>query len=405
MATCILLVAATAVLARSVLPHPSALTRGPGSEPLANSSQGAIQAQTGLLYVLDVGDRFHTQILLVDTSQNSVLRTFSAGIEPDMALSPDGGRLYVASRHVDPQGHISGSFIDTYDTSSGAIEDEATNPDPVGATIPVYRTRMAMSPSGNYIYMLKVGYPTNNINADGQDWYATAFDTVKDQFLHLHVSLDDCNNAVLLPTNQDLAFDVMCTYSNSLLEVVMSDPGASPTITRMPITGYNMRVNGGWAAAIELPDEGKIVLFAKDGSLFDLGRSSGAVQTAGGTFVGVTFKGGPDIQLHQGLVSTALGTGYFGIGQTRVVPDPSGLGGYYELFDCIEETDLTKLRIEAQLCPSSRFYSMTMSGDGNVLYTVNPFTATITVIDAAAMKESAKLRGIGKTPIFAMAAP
>jgi hypothetical protein len=48
---------------------------------------------------------------------------------------------------------------------------------------------------------------------------------------------------------------------------------------------------------------------------------------------------------------------------------------------------------------------MTISSDGNVLYALNPVEATVTIIDAATMKERGQLTEIGKRPIFAIAAP
>ena len=296
--------------------------------------------------------------------------------------------------------------MDTFDTHSGSLVAETENPDFIVKQQIVYRSRMVISASGNFIYMVKMrgeSFPATlqkGINSqDADDLYAAAFDTAKGQFLPLHVSLGSCNDPVLLPTNQDLVFDVVCSESYSVLEITGSESDAPPNTTRIPISGYNARVNGPWAAVFELPDKGEIVLFAKDGSMFALNRSSGAAQIVVGT-----FKGGTDVELHHGAISTHLGFGYFGIGQARGEIS-SGLAGSYEKFDCIEETNLATLRIETQLCPSSRFYSMTLSSDGNIFYAVNPVAATITVIDAATMKEIGELTEIGKRPIFAIAAP
>lgn len=405
--TWVLAVSATAIFAREVLSHPSAITTTQGAQNTTQLSQKSVQPQTRLLYVLDTtGWRFPTEVLLVDAVHDHVLKKFSnqhAGYGADMALSPDGSRLYVSSGRLNPG---IGAVMDTFDTYTGNLITETENPDFIVKQQIVYRNKMVISPTGKYIYMLKMkgesGPATLNkgiSSQDADDLYVTAFDTEKGQFLPLHVSLSPCNDPVALPTNQDLVFDVVCSESYFVLEIAGSESGAPPKTTRIPITGYHDRVNGPWATAFELPDERKIALFARDGSRFAMNPSSGDVQIVRGT-----FKSGTDVELHRGATSTHLGFGYFAIGQTSGGIS-YGLGGSYEKFDCIEEMNLATLRLSGEFCPSSRFYSMALSRDGNILYAVNPVEATITVIDATTMKESGELREIGTRPIFAVAAP
>ncbi len=287
-ATSVLLLATTVIFTCGVLTHSSALARRQNSKSPDKLSKGSVQAKSRQLYVLDTKDwRSLSEVLLLDTVQNHVLKRFStpnAGYAPDMVLSPDGSRLYVASMRLLPD---SGGLIDTFDTYSGVHVAETENPDAIVKQQFVYRSRMAMSPTGKYIYMLKMKGESfaatlhEGISGqDADDLYVTAFDTGKNQFLPLHISLGSCHSPLLLSTNQDLMFDVVCSDSNSVLAITASESDAAPNTNRMLVNGYSARVNGVWAAAFELPDRGKIALFAQDGSLFALDRNSGTVQAA-----------------------------------------------------------------------------------------------------------------------------
>src|SRR6266853_540177 len=63
---------------------------------------GGEKPRSGWLYVVDSKKgRAEAQILLVDPAKGLVVKTFRTDMEPDITLSPDGTRLYVASTYTD----------------------------------------------------------------------------------------------------------------------------------------------------------------------------------------------------------------------------------------------------------------------------------------------------------------
>ncbi len=165
------------------------------------NAKGATVSSTsrGGLYVLDTNNgAVNSQIILVDPSTGVVMRTYNTGYHPDMALSPDGTRLYVSSTR-DNAINKPRNVLETFDTVSGTVLSSVDNPDSFLSTVPAYGTSMAMSPSGKYIYMMKL-----HTTKETTDEYVTAFDTQNERFLKDHVSLNTECNFVLLPTNDEL---------------------------------------------------------------------------------------------------------------------------------------------------------------------------------------------------------
>ncbi|MGA8599293.1 MAG: hypothetical protein WB676_31625, partial [Bryobacteraceae bacterium] len=81
-------------------------------------TEGWTRPQPGWLYVLDPrseSDRPGSRVWLLDPGTSKVMGSFSAGYEPDFALSPDGSRLYVAS------GEREDGELAVIDTNSGKI--------------------------------------------------------------------------------------------------------------------------------------------------------------------------------------------------------------------------------------------------------------------------------------------
>jgi DNA-binding beta-propeller fold protein YncE len=112
-------------------------------------------SQPGKLYVLDAGNNHKKpKVVVVDQANGKVTRTYQAGDQPDMALSPDGTRLFVAYFFENAEGTRE-SVLDIYDTASGTLIDRVNNPEALQRKIPVYQSSMVMSPSGKQIYIEK----------------------------------------------------------------------------------------------------------------------------------------------------------------------------------------------------------------------------------------------------------
>jgi DNA-binding beta-propeller fold protein YncE len=333
-------------------------------------------ADVGLVYVVDAGDGwFSTRVLAVDPSQGKIVRTYQAGYRPDIALSPDGSRLYLDSKWLNV-----GDVLEIYDTASGQRLAKVSNPDSMRSTVPVYATRMTMSHSGKYLYMVKA-----HNTLDTTDVYLSAFDTERDQFLPAHVSLYGCS-AVLLPLREDLKLDVACSNSPNLREIIL---GNSEDPKEENVLGNERILHDRWNAVFVTQDERKIGLIGTDTSSFLLDRASRIFSPAGKNWLL-----GKHMGLQRALVATN-GNVFLG--------DSEGAGrDFVERYDQVVMTDTS-------LTPGERFstvpfFSMALSHDGNMLYTISPAKAVITVIDTSTLRELRHF-SVGTEPIFAIAAP
>lgn len=344
---------------------------------------GGTPAGRGWLYVLDTnGGGVNGQVMLIDTSTGKVSKAYTTGYRPDMALSPDGTRLYIASRR-DNGAKGSQSVLEIYDTASGDMINAVDNPDSFQTTVPIYKSSMVMSPSGRYIYILKL-----HNTRDATDEYITAFDTLQGRFLRDHISLNTECDFVMLPTSEELTLDVACADSGNLREVTLGD-GAAPVKDRMlPITTKGPKEK--WGAVFLQPGERNVALVSASGSAFAVERVSAAAQ-----HLGTAAQSGPWIQ--RGLMTENRSEVYFSTGTVhRSYPDGQ---------DTIVGVDQMTLSLQRSLRTTHPFFSMELSRDGNTLYAIDPEQAAITVVDVASFREVTRLAPIGRTPSFAIAAP
>jgi len=385
-AICLLLMGMVAVLT-------TRLPRAEASKPPA-ATTGTNAAR---LYVLDTEDgRSNSRVLVVDTSEGTVQKTYKAGYYPDMALAPDGARLYIASsiwtpnkqsaRASEPEGRLKG-FLEIYDTASSAMVARVDNPDAIGRTLPVYPTSMTMSPSGNWLYVLRnVNWLDSSHPNSAAHLYLAAFDVQRRQFLPDRVPVPECG-AILLPTSRDLTVDLKCADTDDVMEITFGGSRYPNSVT-IPL-GVNVKK---WGAAFLESDERAMGLIASDGSAFLFDRLGHTVQP-----LGTTIKSGALRPMERALVSAGRDVAYFGANGSR---NP----GWEDRFDQVVMADATTLAPKASLWTTMPFFSMALSADGERLYAVNPERSAITVIDTEKLQEVRRLR-VGETPIFAIAAP
>jgi DNA-binding beta-propeller fold protein YncE len=87
------------------------------------------QAASESLYILDSNNnKEESQVLVVDVEDGRVVKTFRAGSTPDMALSPDGKRLYIASTWWTAE-RWGGGTLDVIDAATGTLLQRVDNPD------------------------------------------------------------------------------------------------------------------------------------------------------------------------------------------------------------------------------------------------------------------------------------
>lgn len=347
----------------------------------ANGGDGTIASQG--LYVLDSNDGAATgQVILVDTSNGKTISAYSAGFHADMALSPDGTRLYIASTRGS-DGRSARSLLEIYDTGSHALIGAVENPEAFQSTMPIYGSSMAISSSGRYIYVMKQ-HITRVVNEE----YVTAFDTLENRFLKAHASLDNECNFIMLPTAADLTLDVACRNSANLREFTLGDTAEPAKDILLPIGTTERRKK--WGAVFLQPGGQQVAFVSASGEAFALDRVSAAVH-----HLGTTSESGPWIQ--RGLMPKSRNAVYFSTARAqRPFPNTQ---------DTIVAADPVTLALRGTISATDPFFSIELSRDGSSLYTIDPEKASITVVDLASFREVRRFGPIGHTPTIAIAAP
>jgi hypothetical protein len=341
------------------------------------------QTTGGIYYVLDsetpASPDYH--IYAVSPENRKVIRVYDVGRSADMALAPDGSRLYVSS--IMPTGNNQGQhYLDVYDTSSGTVLNRTENPDGLGFTVPIHDSELAISPSGNWLYLIQM-----HVTPQGWDLYLTGYDTIHNSFLPSRVSLSGCEGPVMLPSAQDLTVDLAC-YDGKYLRITLGRvQGATQ---RRPIAIPSQTGDPPWRVAFLKPG-GQVGVIKTNGNLLAIDTASGQVVQQG-----TTTPLAEDLRMQRALVSESLGSLYFASAGPR--------HGSFE-FDRIVAVDLNTGSVKGTVTPDSPFFSLALSHDGKLLLTVSPEARNITVVDASTLKVQRILTGPWALPILALPAP
>lgn len=109
-----------------------------------------------LLYIVDSdGNSAHSyeRLFAVDPERKQIVKNYATGAHPDIALSPDGTRPYVASESRMPEGPegAGAGRLDVIDTATGAIVASVADPNRWIAMGPLYGSEMALSADGHSV--------------------------------------------------------------------------------------------------------------------------------------------------------------------------------------------------------------------------------------------------------------
>ncbi len=375
-----------------------------------------------LIYVLDPNRMgAESQVLLVDTEDGRIVRTYKAGYNPDMALSPDGKRLYLASTVTKQNGEAPAHILQIIDTESGEMIRTIDNPDRAQPTHWEYRSRMAVSPDGNWLYIFK-----HRDSREGDFYYIDTLDTRRGRFLSEKPYLPLCFNALLFPLAKPLTLDIMCTGSKDISFIKLQKHG-QPTIKSMRALEPQSRVGIQTVQGIQdamgkylgpgflSADKRSFTTIFGDSRFFSIdseslriiksdvidresrGRIDAMTKTAKAT--ADDWLADSWLQIQPALISPDGQRVYFGIG--RLAHFQQSVWS----FDRIAVLDSRTLTRVAVIKPSQMFWSLALNKDGSRLYAISPEQASIIVIDPATGREIRTLYGIGESPIFGVAAP
>jgi hypothetical protein len=376
----------------------------------AQEKQAAPGDASGKLYVLDAGNsRKKPQVLVVDPSNGKVIRTYRAGYQPDMTLSPDGKLLYISSSFENAASGLE-NFLDIYDTASGALLNHISNPEALQHKIPVYGTSMVMSPSGKRIYIEKYHWIPGRPGPTG--CYTSVFDTESHRFL-VDISVSNCGHAVL-PADEEQTFYLVSTagaaidtftitgnaggmktahqYTSISLPPSFTDARAAqknPDTTTAPCGVGSPSTGRGIGPVFLRPQQKTMGLILEDGSRVSIDLSSEATTPMGQEIWPGKWSG------IQPIVESSGSSVYFGTSQ--------GTNSYFERYDRIVRIDPATMATTGTMTTSLPFFEVSRSHDESTLFTVNPERAKITVIDAASLREIRQFY-VGVQPILAIPA-
>ena len=199
-----------------------------------DAGPGVVDARHGrrhqLLYIVD-SDRgtwdSHERIFAVDPERKEIVKTYPTGARPDIALSRDGTRLYMASESRVPEGPegAGAGRLDVVDTSTGATLASVANPNRWVAMGPLYGSAMALSADGRWLYVYKLmPEPENTVSE-----FVAIFDTAANKFLPDTISLPNCGASLFVPWPNSRALSVACFVTEDLRTMQFSDQGIPAT--------------------------------------------------------------------------------------------------------------------------------------------------------------------------------
>ena len=346
--------------------------------PLSPTAQA--QAHSNLLYVIDSagGSADGNQVLVVDPTAKSVIRSIPSDYTPDAALSPDGHFLYVASSHP----YISGPSLATIDTSTWATVGK-----PIDITgrvsyvvYPDSWDRLALSPDGKLIYFIKYGDGTPS-TCNGCDSYIAAVDVTSGQ-LAKNIHLAGCGAVGLSFDPNRPLLDTFCVSGQTVVLDLQSS-----NATPLPVFG------AAWESVV---GAGGWYIITRDLKVFPLGTDAFDARYYAGPIQSVSLPVPEGNLATGGAALSPDGTLYVGFG--------SGEHGHEGQADEIWAFDVRTWKIVSKFRPQFTAFHFALSRDGQTLYTVNATQRTLSIIDVATGREDV-MHEVGHTPAKILVAP
>jgi hypothetical protein len=363
-----------------------------GLAPL-RSGQPKEKPRAGWLYLVDSNNgQAKANVLLVDPDKGSVVKTFKTDMNPDIAVSPDGSRLYIDSTYTD--GAVDRDQLAIVDTSTGEVLHTVDNPNRVSYNVYPPSSAMALSPNGRWLYVLK--YETNTVGPETAWYWLETFDTQTRAFLPEKASLGACGWGRVSASTKQGFVQVICEKSDEVHLLNISDTGA-PMDSVVPLKGQagNQKTSNAQSNRVEriaggffLDDQNITVM--RDGRILkaDAGKAAPTevadAQVPVGKWIHSLAVANNRNKMFVGLNETGSGRWAFREIETVNLNDSS-------------RSDVVKL--------SRAFDYLILSRDGNQLYAVDAFGKALTVIDATGLREVKTIKDLGVTPSVVIEAP
>jgi len=381
--------------------------------PLKAQSTGSTGSHE-LLYIVDSnGNREGQSVLVVDPQQKAVVKTYPTGDHPDIAVSPDGKRLYLTYDYYSAADQKNMGKLDVIDTASGAVITSVENSHRWQGILPAYDSTMAISTDGHWLYFYKmIGEKDGSVN------YGVAiFDTVANKFLPDFISLPDCAGSALLPWPSGRGLSVLCSDTKDIRSVQFSNTGVPNT--RLPSgtpIAQSLRRTGLATALLSAGGQATILMSDGEYSTLNLNRPNGA-RTGQIAFSPALTPAG--------WQSTVPGAQHVPAVRRFIMmrPPQQSQGSLFLTLsrsdriafaaDAIAVLNPTTLQQTAVFEPGYLFWNAVVSHDGKFLYLLSAeldpsgksLHGNVHVISASDGSEIATISGVGTTPTILIPAP
>lgn len=395
--------------------------RPTSSSPTTSARLAPSGVAPGWLYVVDPNNgKRESEILVVDPSEGRVVRSFKTDSRPEIALSPDGARLYIASTRYSEDGNSSEGFLMVVNTKNGNVLSRVTNPDRWLPTVPTSSSMMKLSTDGRWLYFFK-----HVDTREADTYYVATFDTKKNRFLTERIMLPGCVTARLVPVESRGQLAVACDGTRDVQFVKLSGKGAitgtknigsEAILSRISLSSRGLSEPGRRMASIlPSPDGATLTVIMGDGRYLKVDTQSHLViqtavidaQARRAAPAGLTSASSEqadwlaDSWIRWQTPATSPDNKKFYLGIGRLVQLRSGV----QSFDRVMVFDSQSLGRLASIRTSQPFESFALSADGGHLYAISPEQAAIMVIDTVAQREVRSIYGVGTSPISALVAP
>ncbi len=351
------------------------------------AADGWTKPQRGWLYVLDPqpeSDSSGSRVWLFDPETAKVMGSIRAGYQPDIALSPDGGRLYVAS------GERETGELAVIDTGNGAVR-HIPFPDrvlytPWYSSLPPFSSMM-LSSDGRALWIL--GHRA--FASDKTESQVLTFDTLRERFLPTTLTLGNCGGSgKFVPSSTANQFEVLCPRTDSLHLVRLNADyrETAKTVIEFPGSPHCPAATG-----FLLAGGRSLALIGHDGAIHEMDMSTQELRATRVTGQCVPPWIVSSLQWPRSPDGAKV---YIGYGPPT--PDNLATSNTFRVFNTVTWQEL------GGLPTSVPFWSAIANEDGTLIYAFAPKQHSILVIDAITLQEKRRL-SVGKLPALGLASP
>jgi hypothetical protein len=359
------------------------------SEPDRVEVQSWQPPRTGWLYVIDATTP-ESRIFLFDPERGEVTGTIRTGYNPDIAVSPRGDRVYLASE-VFGCGQSNCDQLAVIDTHAGRVLSMTPIPDRLHYKVYPESSRIAVSSDGRTVYLLKYQGPPNGDTPVA----LAAFDTVHERFFDGVIDLGNCGFGTFVPATDDNELGFHCPDSNEVVvyRLTVPDRATFEFSVRLPwgkrLFARHVYPDVPARAFMLSGDRRGLFVAGGDGAIGEVNLVLGSVKEA--LVPGDQYEVVAPFTSPGALERTRF---YVGVGSR----DGEGVAREIRVFDTTTWTSVGTIRT------STPFVSAVATRDGSVIYALTGEHGKILAIDPLTQHEL-RAMPVGHAPSLALIAP